>query len=62
MAKYCLSKFFTLLFCIINKKKLEKPSKRMTCRKRHKIEKKVREHNKKLKKEQKKKDALGKFL
>ncbi|KAI1725843.1 50S ribosome-binding GTPase domain-containing protein [Ditylenchus destructor] len=35
MAKYCL----------------KKPSKRMECRKRHKIEKKVKDHNRKLKKE-----------
>ncbi|KAF4529711.1 hypothetical protein B566_EDAN017936, partial [Ephemera danica] len=34
---------------------LSKPSKRLTCRKRYKIEKKVKEHNRKLRKENKKK-------
>jgi len=35
------------------KPKLKKESKRMTCRKRYKIEKKVREHNRKVRKEDK---------
>ncbi|VDD94094.1 unnamed protein product [Enterobius vermicularis] len=46
MAKYCL----------------KKPSKRMTCAKRYKIEKKVREHNRKIKKLEKQKGKKHKGL
>jgi len=33
----------------------EKPSKRVACKKKYKIEKKVRQHNKKMKKQERKK-------
>lgn len=38
---------------------LEKPSKRVSCGKRYKIEKKVKEHSRKLKKNEKKKGDLN---